>query len=439
MVSDAAARAQRIRWFTEDRFGLFLHWGLYAIPARGEWVRSVERMSVEAYQPYFDAFNPVAYDPRKWARLAKKAGMRYAVLTAKHHDGFCLFDSALTDYKATNTPAGRDLVREYVDAFRDEGLKVGLYYSLIDWHHPDYPAYGDRQHPERDNAAFKDASHDFDRYLAYMHGQVRELMTNYGTIDLLWLDFSYDRMMGEAWRATELVRMVRKLQPGILLNSRLEGSGETFGSLMTDAPTEISGDFTCPEMLIPPEGLMTPSGKPIPWEACFTLNNAWGYHALDREFKRPDMLIRKLVECVSKNGNLLLNVGPDALGNIPPECEDILLEIGRWMARNGESVYGCGASSLPKPEWGRYTQRGDTLYAHVFEEPVGPLCLAGMAGKAHSPCRVADGSALFLSTAWTTAEYPEHLFVSEDAEGVKTYRLPRTPDRVIRLTLGEEE
>ncbi|MCL2699763.1 MAG: alpha-L-fucosidase, partial [Defluviitaleaceae bacterium] len=202
---DWNAYEQRTKWFMHDRFGMFIHWGLYSIPARGEWVRSVERISNEDYQKYFDAFDPIGYDPREWARLAAKAGMRYAVLTAKHHDGFCLFDSKLTDYKATNTRAGRDLVREYVDAFRAEGLKVGLYFSLIDWYHPDFPHYEDRQHPMRDNEAFKNHAQveRFDRYLDYMHGQVREICTGYGKLDILWFDFSYPGMSGEKWRATD--------------------------------------------------------------------------------------------------------------------------------------------------------------------------------------------------------------------------------------------
>ena len=204
---------QRTKWFMEDRFGMFIHWGLYSIPACGEWMMSQKEMTIEEYSKYFDQFDPVDYDPKKWVRLAKKAGMKYVVLTAKHHDGFCLFDSKLTDYKSTNTKAGRDLVREFVDACREEGLKVGLYFSIIDWHHPDFPKYGDRQHPMRNNPAYKDEKIDFDRYLAYMHGQIKELVTGYGKLDLLWFDFSYDDMTGEKWKATELIKMVRKYQP----------------------------------------------------------------------------------------------------------------------------------------------------------------------------------------------------------------------------------
>jgi len=293
-------------WFMHDRFGMFIHWGLYAIPARGEWVRSHERLSIEDYQPFFQEFNPVNYDPRKWARVAKEAGMKYAVLTTKHHDGFCLFDSQLTDYKATNTPAGRDLVREYVEAFREEGLRVGFYYSLLDWHHEDYPAYGDRHHPMRDNQLYRDKKHDFSRYVEYMHGQVKELLTNYGKIDIMWFDFSYDDKIGEAWKATELVKMVRSLQPDIIIDNRLGGN------IRSVNPEVYAGDFASPEQIIPPEGILDEAGNPIPWEACITMNNHWGYCAADKDFKTPKQIIRALVECVSKGGNLLLNVGPDA-------------------------------------------------------------------------------------------------------------------------------
>ena len=303
---------KRMQWFTHDRFGMFIHWGLYAIPARGEWVRSTEEIPEEDYIPFFNEFNPKDFDPKKWARLAKQAGMKYAVLTAKHHDGFCLFDSALTDWKVTNTPYGKDIVREYLDAFRAEGIKVGLYYSLLDWHHPDYPAYGDRQHPMRNNITYKDKPYNFDNYLDYMHGQVRELCTNYGKLDMMWFDFSYDDLTGEAWRASELVRMVRSLQPDIIIDNRLEVSGSGFGSIATDEPLEYSGDYVSPEQIIPQTGFKDSRGRNICWEACITMNDNWGYCAKDKNFKPAEMIIKKLVECVSKNGNMLLNVGPDA-------------------------------------------------------------------------------------------------------------------------------
>ena len=197
---DRAAYEKRMKWFTEARFGMFIHYGLYSIPARGEWVMSDEEMTNDQYRKYFDAFDPCDLDMRQWAKAAKDAGMKYMVMTAKHHDGFCLYDSKYTDFKSTNTACHRDLVREYVDAVREQGLKVGLYFSLIDWRHPDFPHYKDRQHPMRNHPECGNEGRDFDRYLKYMHAQVRELMENYGKIDLLWLDFSYDDLRGEADR-----------------------------------------------------------------------------------------------------------------------------------------------------------------------------------------------------------------------------------------------
>jgi alpha-L-fucosidase len=414
---------------------MFIHWGLYSIPARGEWVRSQERLSVEDYDPYFREFDPDRYDPVAWARLAKRAGMKYAVLTAKHHDGFCLYDSKLTDYKATNTRAGRDLVREYLDAFRAEGLKVGLYYSLLDWHHPDYPAYGDLHHPMRDNEALKGKKIDFDRYLDYMHGQVRELCTDYGALDLLWFDFSYGEMRGEKWRATELVKMIRRLQPGVLIDNRLEGSGEGFGSLTTANPGPYAGDFVSPEQIIPSEGIRDELGRPVTWEACITLNNNWGYAAADHEWKSSTQVIRKLVECVSKGGNLLLNVGPTARGEIPSESARILEEVGAWLAANGESVYGCGLSEGPKPDWGRYTAKEGRLFAHVLDAPIGPLCFPDLAGKLSSARLLSDGSELKLNTGWPTRAYPRHAFVSLGPQPAGTYPLPDQADTVIELLL----
>lgn len=428
---DRAAYEKRVEWFKQARFGMFIHWGLYAIPARGEWIRSVERISVEDYQQYFDEFNPVDYDPRKWARACKQAGMQYAVLTAKHHDGFCLFDSALTDYKST-TCCGRDLVREYLDAFRAEGIRVGLYYSIIDWHHPDFPHYGDKQHPERDNPAFKDYKYDFDKYLEYMHGQIRELCTNYGKIDIFWFDFSYDDMRGEKWKATELVRMIRSYQPDVLMDNRLEVSGEGFGSLATQNPSEYSGDFVSPEQIIPPEGVVDDMGKPVVWESCITMNNNWGYNSRDDHFKTADMIIKKLVECVSKGGNMLLNVGPDARGNIPEKSLEILRGIGDWMRLNSESIYGCGRSLLPRPDYGRVTQNGKTLYFHVNEPQIGFVPLVGIKADDVKCIRLLrDGSELKIERNWITNNYPDIVFVSLGENPL----LPDPVDTVIKVEL----
>jgi|GEM_PF-23985 len=411
----------------KDRFGLFIHWGLYAIPARGEWVRSTERISNETYQTYFDEFDAARYNPREWAKAAKTAGQKYAVLTTKHHDGFCLFDSKLTEYKAVNTLAGRDLVREYVDAFRAEGISVGFYYSVIDWYHPDYPAYGDRIHPERGNEAFKDKEISFDRYLEYMHGQVKELLTNYGKIDILWFDFSYDDMTGEKWKATELINMVRSIQPDIIIDNRLGGN------LLGENAEVYAGDFYSPEQIIPPGGVVDARGESVPWEACITLNENWGYHATDKAYKSPKQVIRALVECVSKNGNMLLNVGPDAKGEIPKESLSILAEVGEWMRLNGDSIYNCGAAELPKPEWGRYTQNGNKLYAHVFDKGIGPIYFQGLKGRIKKARLLRDGTELFVQTPWMAEQY------SDIAGGafivLKGAELPDELDTVIELEL----
>ena len=398
---DRGAYERRMEWYVSARFGLFLHWGLYAIPARGEWVRSVERIPNEKYDPLMAEFDPRACDMRKWMAAAKAAGMKYAVLTAKHHDGFCLFDSAYTDFKSTNSPARRDFVGEFVNAAREFGLRAGLYFSLIDWRHPDFPHYGDRNHPMRDDPACSNEYRNFDRYLDFMHAQVRELCTNYGKLDLLWFDFSYDDLRGEAWRAAELMEMVRSLQPDVIIDNRLEVSGEGFGSLAQCRPTPYHGDFVSPEQIVPPYGLKDAEGRPLVWESCVTMNNHWGYCAGDRYYKPASMLIKKLVECVSKGGNLLLNVGPDATGRVPAESLAILQEIGAWMEKNGDSIYGCGPAGLDKPEYGRFTRKGDKLYIHIFENTVGPLPLFGVdKDRILSVRRLSDGSEVPISTSW---------------------------------------
>lgn len=431
---DEAAYRRRTAWFQVARFGLFLHWGLYAIPARGEWVRNNEHIPKEAYDPLIHEFNPTACDMRAWARMAKDAGMQYAVLTAKHHDGFCLFDSALTDFKSTNSPAGRDFVREFLDACREFGLRTGLYYSLIDWHHPDYPHQGDRTHPMYGNPDYPDDNRDFNRYLEYLHGQVRELCTNYGRLDILWFDFSHDDLRGPAWRGEELMQMVRSLQPDVVTNNRLEVSGEGFGSMATGHPTPYHGDFITPEQFVPPRGLQDVNGKPLVWEACITMNNHWGYCARDNFYKPAPLLVRKLVECVSKGGNMLLNVGPDARGRFPVQSQTVLQEIGRWMEKNRDSILGCGPSPYPKPEYGRYTQKGDKLYVHILENTLGPVPLTGIPADNIKGIRLLqDGSEVPLSRSWVHADWPDLAFADLGEDPV----LPDPVDTVLEVTLKE--
>ncbi len=435
MSEQIVGNNERTRWFTEDRFGMFIHWGIYAIPARGEWVRNQERMTVEAYQTYVDEFDPTHYNPREWAKAAKHAGMKYAIMTAKHHDGFCLFDSKLTDYKSTKTKAGRDLVAEFLDAFRAEGLKVGLYYSLIDWHHEDYPAYGDEHHPMRDNEAYKRDPARFSHYLDYMHGQVKELLTEYGKLDIMWFDFSYADMEGEKWGASKLMKLIRSIQPHLIINNRLEINGTGGGSIYLQTPGPYAGDFASPEQLIPATGEVNEAGEPIPWESCITLNDNWGYAASDQKWKSSKLIIRTLVECVSKNGNLLLNVGPDARGRIPEASLRILSEVGDWMQRNGESIYGCGQSVYDKPDWGRLTQSGNTVYAHVMEQRVGAYTLPGLAGRVRKARIVADGTELFTKLPWNAGQYKDDLFFNFAHPESNTYPLPDERDTVIAFEL----
>ena len=431
---ERTAYEKRMQWFVQARFGMFIHWGLYAVPARGEWVRSNERMPEEKYMPFFREFDPSAADPKAWVQAAKEAGMGYVILTAKHHDGFCLFDSELTDFKSTNTPMGRDIVREFLEAGREAGLKVGLYYSLIDWHHPDFPHYGDRYHPMRSDPAASNEERDFERYLAYMHGQVKELCTRYGRLDVLWFDFSYDQLRGEAWRANELADMVRTLQPRILLNNRLEVSGEGFGSLAQGEPAPCHGDFVSPERMVPPEGLFDPQGRPLYWETCTTMNHSWGYCAGDPWYKPAPLLLKKLVECVSKGGNFLLNVGPDGNGRIPRQAMDTLKYLGQWMQINGESIRGCGPSGMEKPEWGRITRRENVLYLHIYENALGPLPLYGIpAEKIRAMRLLQDGREIPLSVSWVHSDYPDMAFADLGPDPV----LPDGDDTVLKVLLEE--
>ncbi|TCS82621.1 alpha-L-fucosidase [Muricomes intestini] len=423
---------KRMEWYTNARFGMFIHWGLYAIPARGEWVRSTEEIPKEDYMQYFEEFDPADYNPSAWAKAAKEAGMQYVVLTAKHHDGFCLFNSQYTDFKSTNTRCGRDFVAEFIEAVRAEGLKVGLYFTLLDWYHPDYPHYGDKIHPMRNNPEYGNENRNFDNYLTYMHNQVREICTNYGKLDLLWFDFSYDDMRGETWRATELMDMVRTLQPDVVIDNRLEVSGEGYGSLATGNPTPYHGDFVSPEQMIPPDGICDVNGNDLIWEACVTMNNNWGYHATDHFFKPAGMLIKKLVECVSKGGNMLLNVGPDARGNIPDESMNILRVIGEWMKKNRESIYGCGKAGIEKPDYGRITRNGKKLYFHLFENTIGPVPLTGIKKEEVKKIRYLGSKAeIPISTSWVHSDYPDIVFADLGPDPI----LPDEIDTVLEVTL----
>ena len=359
-------------WFVHDRFGLFIHWGLYALPARHEWVMQQEEIEPETYERYFDYFDPDLYDPAQWAAAAAAAGMKYFVVTTKHHEGFCLWDTALTDYKAPNSPAGRDLLRPMVEAFRAAGLRTGFYHSVIDWHHPQFvidDLHALRNSPQREQL---NAQRDQGKYIEYLHGQVRELLTGFGHLDILWCDFSYpDRGKGRAdWDSPRLYRMIRELQPHVVLNDRLD--------------LDDGWDIRTPEQW-QPQSWITVDGQPVVWEACQTFSGAWGYHRDEASWKSVGQLLRMLVDTVSKGGNLLLNVGPTGRGEFDRRALERLRGMGEWMRRHGRSIYGCtqAPAEFATPTDCRLTWHPEKkrLYVHLFAWPFRHLHLPGYAGK----------------------------------------------------------
>lgn len=376
-------------WFVDARFGLFIHWGIYSVAGRHEWLMNREQMTEEAYRRYFDRFEPDLYDPAAWARAAREAGMKYMVITTRHHDGFCLWDSKHTDFKATKTPWGRDVLKPMVDAFRKEGLRIGFYYSLLDWTHPDYPI--DRFHPRKNDAAFVAANQNRDvrKYAKYMRNQVTELLTQFGKIDLMWFDFSFPGENGKGhkdWESEELLALVRKLQPGIMVNNRL------------DLPHEP--DFVTPEQYQPHAIVRDRAGKPAVWEACHTFSGSWGYFRDELTWKSASQLLWMLIDGVSKNGNLLLNVGPNGRGEFDPRAQERLQGLGRWMRLHQRSIYGCGhapAEWAPPPD-SRYTYNARTnrLYLHLFNWPLRHIHLPNLEGRVDYAQFLHDGSEIRL-------------------------------------------
>ena len=393
---DTPSPPSSLDWFKQARFGLFIHWGLYTLGARREWLQHQEQIPEDVYEArYFTRFDPDLYDPALWAKAADDAGMKYVVATAKHHEGFCLWDSKLTDYNACHTPAGRDLLRPLLSAFRDRALRTGLYYSLIDWHHPHFHV-DTHAGPYRKarNIAEINRDRERDKYARYLHGQVRELLTEFGPIDLFWFDFSYPRDDGsgkgrEDWQSVELVRLIRELQPNILLNDRLD---------LLDDPT--GWDFRTVEQVQPRVPLQQNGGL-VPWEACHTLTGSWGYRRDDANWKSPEQVIALLVDCVSKGGNLLLNVGPTGRGEFDERSLSVLSAVGAWMNRHGRSIYNCG---IAPGEWRSppdcrltYDAQKRRLYLHVQSWPPVEMLVECPAEQVEYAQLLQDGSELLFT------------------------------------------
>jgi alpha-L-fucosidase len=324
----AATREERMKWWHEAKFGMFIHWGLYSVIGQHEWSKEAEGVPIPQYEILARHFHPKPNAARDWARLAKKAGQKYMVMTTKHHEGFCHWDSKLTDYNAMKQGPGRDLVREYVEAARAEGLRVGFYYSLMDWHHPD-------------GAKCKTDEDARKRFVEYTHGLIRELLTNYGKIDILWYDVSWPLTAG-GWESERMNEMVFELQPDILVNNR----------------NGLPGDFTTPEQRIQAAEV----GRA--WETCMTLNDSWGFNRGDDAWKSPKVIVDNLATCARGGGNYLLNIGPGPDGSIPSDTTACLETVGKWLETNGKAFYGTERAKADGNVNANYTRRGNTLYIH---------------------------------------------------------------------------
>jgi alpha-L-fucosidase len=410
----APARDARMAWWRDARFGMFVHWGLYSglagtwegkpVATSGgmEWIQQRVKADTATYaRRAIPLFKPKPGFAREWARVAKEAGARYVVFTTKHHDGFALHDSAVSDYDAGSV-LHRDLVKEIVDALRAAGLRGGFYHSVIDWHHDQYEYARSQQlpHPLK-GQSYPNGPRDHQKYLRYLHGQVDELLSHYGAVGVMWWDYSAQDFQGqEGWRAFDLMQLTRTKQPAIIMNNRLFRTPEAGWKGMgvegyTATLDPKYGDFITPEQHIPDTGM-----PGIDWETCMTLNTTWGYSEHDRAWKSDEMLIRNLVDIASKGGNYLLNIGPTGDGSVPEESVQSMRAIGTWMAVNGESIYGTRASVFSHLPWGRSTTKGHTLYLHVFDWPTdSTLTVPGLTTRAKTARLLAGGVPLQATTS----------------------------------------
>jgi len=365
-------KPDKTQWFRDAKFGMFIHWGVYAVLGKGEWIQTVDQIQVDEYEKLLPRFNPRKFDANEWAALAKRAGMKYMTITTKHHDGFCMWDTKTTDYNVMHTPCGRDVIGEVTKAFRKAGLVPSYYYSIMDWHHPDYLP---RRPWETETRPAGDAN--LKRYNAYMRAQIEELLTHYGRIGAVWYDGGWEHT-AEELESAKMNRRWRKIQPAVLINNR----------------SNTPEDFGTPEQYIPPTGVTDEAGNPILWENCITMTSHWwGYDQHEKTFKTVEWLIRTFVDIVSKGGNLLLNVGPKPDGTIQREFVVRLEAMGKWLSKFGEAIYGTTASPFPRlPYDYRATVKGNRLYYFVFNWPTdGVVRVPGLRNEVKKAALIAKG------------------------------------------------
>ena len=386
----AAQKDARMAWWRDAQFGMFIHWGAYSVPAgnyhgervgAGEWIMNNSHIPISEYEQFVRSFNPAKFDADAWARTAKAAGMKYIIITSKHHDGFGMFNSKVSGYDIVHaSPYHRDVIKAISDAAHKQGLKFGVYYSIMDWHHPDaqgpnFPNYNDG----------KASNPNFGRYVDnYMKPQLAELLAQYPYIDVLWFDGEWIPEWNND-RGRDLYNYVRGIKPGLIVNNRV-GNGRNGMNGMDKEGRVGLGDFGTPEQEVPATGL-----PGLDWETCMTVNENWGFQSFDDNWKSPQQLVRTLIDIAAKGGNLLLNVGPNAAGEIPRESVTRLREMGDWMNVNGAAIYATSVSPFGEPAWGRYTVKPGIVYAHVFDWPKDlSLPLTGVKEMPRSAYMLAD-------------------------------------------------
>lgn len=383
----------RLAWWARGRFGMFIHFGLYSTLAgewegatsHAEWIRTTAQIPRGKYERLLSGFNPVKFDAGAIAKAARQAGMSYICITTKHHDGFCLFDSQWTEWDVMSTPYGKDLLKQLAQACREEGIKLCFYYSIMDWHHPDYL-------PRREWEQWPAADADFERYVIYMKAQLEELLTGYGDIGVLWFDGQWEHNWNNV-RGVDLYQFVRGIQPNIIINSRVGKGGGAYG-----LEEEAIGDYATPEQMVPAAPL-----RDKLWETCMTMNGNWGYNKADKAWKPTRELIQRLAEIVGKGGNFLLNVGPKGDGSIPAQSTERLAEIGEWMKTYGSSIIGAEAGPFEATPWGASTMKSlpdgvTSLFLHVFEWPQsGTLTVPGLLNHITSATVLGTGEVAKIS------------------------------------------